>query len=204
MITKWNFQTPTEEELHKRDKLASELELSPVVCLLLVQRGLSTVEEVKKFFKPSLNDLHDPFLMPDMEKAVKRLNKALGNKEKILIYGDYDVDGTTAVSLVYKYLRPYSSALDYYIPDRYDEGYGISYKGIDYARENGITLVISLDCGIKAIEKIEYAKPCWMPSGWTRFIRTNICRDAASGSSSCRHLPKATTSRSPTWRSCWS
>ena len=158
MITKWNFQTPTEEELHKRDKLASELELSPVVCLLLVQRGLTTVEEVKKFFKPSLNDLHDPFLMPDMEKAVKRLNKALGNKEKILIYGDYDVDGTTAVSLVYKYLRPYSSALDYYIPDRYDEGYGISYKGIDYARENGITLVISLDCGIKAIEKIEYAK----------------------------------------------
>ena len=158
MITKWNFQTPTEEELHKRDRLASQLGLSPVVCLLLVQRGLTTVEEVKKFFKPCLNDLHDPFLMPDMEKAVKRLNKALGNKEKILIYGDYDVDGTTAVSLVYKYLRPYSSALDYYIPDRYDEGYGISYKGINYARENGITLVISLDCGIKAIEKIEYAK----------------------------------------------
>ena len=157
MITKWNFRTPTEEELHKRDKLAGELGLSPVVCLLLVQRGLTTVEEVKKFFKPSLNDLHDPFLMPDMEKAVKRLNKALGNKEKILIYGDYDVDGTTAVSLVYKYLRPYSSALDFYIPDRYDEGYGISYKGIDYARDNGITLVISLDCGIKAIEKIEYA-----------------------------------------------
>ena len=96
----------------KRDKLASEMGLSPFVCLLLVQRGLSTVEEVKKFFKPSLNDLHDPFLMPDMEKAVKRLNKALGNKEKILIYGDYDVDGTTAVSLVYKYLRPYSSTLD--------------------------------------------------------------------------------------------
>ena len=158
MINKWNFQTPSEEELHKRDRLASQLGLSPVVCLLLVQRGLTTVEEVKKFFKPSLNDLHDPFLMPDMEKAVKRLNKALGNKEKILIYGDYDVDGTTAVSLVYKYLRPYSSALDYYIPDRYDEGYGISYKGINYARENGITLVISLDCGIKAIEKIEYAK----------------------------------------------
>ena len=123
MITKWNFQTPTEEELHKRDKLASEMGLSPFVCLLLVQRGLSTVEEVNKFFKPSLNDLHDPFLMPDMEKAVKRLNKALGNKEKILIYGDYDVDGTTAVSLVYKYLRPYSSTLDFYIPDRYDEGY---------------------------------------------------------------------------------
>ena len=158
MITKWNFQTPSEEELHKRDRLASQLGLSPVVCLLLVQRGLTTVEEVKKFFKPSLNDLHDPFLMPDMEKAVKRLNKALGNKEKILIYGDYDVDGTTAVSLVYKYLRPYSSALDYYIPDRYDEGYGISYKGINYARENGITLVISLDCGIKAVDEIAYAK----------------------------------------------
>ena len=155
MINKWNFQTPSEEELHKRDQLVAELGFSPVICLLLVQRGITSIEEAKKFFKPSLNDLHDPFLMPDMEKAVKRLNKALGNKEKILIYGDYDVDGTTAVSLVYKYLRPYSSALDYYIPDRYDEGYGISYKGINYARENGITLVISLDCGIKAIEKIE-------------------------------------------------
>lgn len=100
----------------------------------------------------------DPFLMPDMEKAVKRLDKALGNKEKILIYGDYDVDGTTAVSLVYKYLRLYSSALDYYIPDRYDEGYGISYKGIDYAVENDVKLIISLDCGIKAVEKVKYAK----------------------------------------------
>lgn len=167
MTTKWNFRTPTEEELHKRDQLvaqlendqqAAQLELNPIICLLLVQRGLSTVEDVKRFFKPNLSDLHDPFLMPDMEKAVKRLNKALGNKEKILIYGDYDVDGTTAVSLVYKYLRPYSSSLDYYIPDRYDEGYGISFKSIDYAKENGITLIISLDCGIKAIEKIDYAK----------------------------------------------
>lgn len=158
MIKRWNLQPTTEEELHKRDQLATALGIHPVVSLLLVQRGLSTVEEVKKFFKPSLNDLHDPFLMPDMEKAVKRLNKALGNKERILIYGDYDVDGTTAVSLVYKYLRPFSSALDYYIPNRYDEGYGISYKGINYAKENGITLVISLDCGIKAIDKIEYAK----------------------------------------------
>jgi len=158
MITKWNFRTPTEEELHKRDMLSEQLDLNPVISLLLVQRGLSSVEEVNGFFKPSLSDLHDPFLMPDMDKAVKRLNRALGNKEKILIYGDYDVDGTTAVALVYKYLRPYSSTLDYYIPDRYDEGYGISYKSIDYARECGITLVISLDCGIKAIEKIEYAK----------------------------------------------
>ncbi len=158
MTNKWNFQTPTEEELHKRAVLAEQLSISPTIALLLVQRGITSTEEAKKFFKPNLHNLHDPFLMPDMAKAVKRLNKALGHKEKILIYGDYDVDGTTAVSLVYKYLKPFSSTLDFYIPDRYDEGYGISYKGIDYAYENGITLVITLDCGIKAIEKIEYAK----------------------------------------------
>lgn len=158
MINKWNFQTPTEEEIHKRDELVAKLGISPVIALLLVQREITSVDEAKKFFKPNLKDLHDPFLMPDMDKAVERLNKALGNKEKILIYGDYDVDGTTAVSLVYKYLRSYTSSLDYYIPDRYDEGYGISYKGIDFAYENGMTLIISLDCGIKAIEKIDYAK----------------------------------------------
>lgn len=122
MTNKWNYQPPTAEEKEQRDKLAAELELDPVISLLLVRRGLKTAAEVKKFFKPSLNDLEDPFLMPDMDKAVKRLNKALGEKEKILIYGDYDVDGTTAVSLVYKYLRAYTSNLDYYIPDRYDEG----------------------------------------------------------------------------------
>ena len=158
MTNKWNYQPPTAEEKEQRDKLAAELELDPVISLLLVRRGLKTAAEVKKFFKPSLNDLEDPFLMPDMDKAVKRLNKALGEKEKILIYGDYDVDGTTAVSLVYKYLRAYTSNFDYYIPDRYDEGYGISTKGIDYAAEQGVTLIISLDCGIKAIDKIEYAK----------------------------------------------
>lgn len=158
MTNKWNFQTPTDDELRKRDNLVTELGISPVVCLLLVQRGIVSVDEAKKFFQPSLEDLHDPFLMPDMDKAVKRLNKALGNKEKILIYGDYDVDGTTAVSLVYKFLRPYSSSIDFYIPDRYDEGYGISIKGIDYAANNGVKLIISLDCGIKAIEKVEYAK----------------------------------------------
>jgi single-stranded-DNA-specific exonuclease len=158
MTNRWNFRNPTQEELQSRDKLVEELGLSPVISLLLVQRGMTLAEEVKKFFKPSLNNLHDPFLMPDMDKAVKRLNKALGNKEKILVYGDYDVDGTTAVSLVYKYLRPYSSTLDYYIPDRYDEGYGISYKGIDYAEANDVKLIIALDCGIKAIEKINYAK----------------------------------------------
>lgn len=158
MTNKWNLQTPTQEELRKRDALVAEIGFSPAVCLLLVRRGIETAEKARKFFRPSLKDLHDPFLMPDMDKAVKRLNRALGDKEKILIYGDYDVDGTTAVSLVYKYLRPFSSSLDYYIPDRYDEGYGISYKGIDYAFEHGVTLVISLDCGIKAIDKVEYAK----------------------------------------------
>ena len=158
MTSKWNFLNPSKEELHKRDKLAVELGVNPIIALLLVKRGIYSAEEAKKFFKPSLNDLHDPFLMPDMDKAVKRLNKALGNKEKILVYGDYDVDGTTAVALVYKYLRLYSSALDYYIPDRYDEGYGVSYKGIDYAAANDVKLIISLDCGIKAVEKVEYAK----------------------------------------------
>jgi single-stranded-DNA-specific exonuclease len=141
--------------------LAEELKINPIIATLLVQRGIETSDGVRKFFKPSLNDLHDPFLMPDMHKAVKRLNKALGNNEKILIYGDYDVDGTTAVSLVYRFLRPYSTVLDYYIPDRYDEGYGISYRGIDYAAENGFKLIIALDCGIKAIEKVDYAnKKC--------------------------------------------
>lgn len=158
MTNKWNFQKPTEEENRISKELADKLAISPVICQLLVKRGITTEEEANKFFKPSLNDLHDPFLMPDMDKAVKRLNKALGEREKILVYGDYDVDGTTAVSLVYKFLRPYTSLLDYYIPDRYDEGYGISYKGIDYAADTDVKLIISLDCGIKAIEKIEYAK----------------------------------------------
>ena len=158
MINKWNYQPPSQDVLNQRNKLVSEMGLNPVIALLLVQRGLTTAQEVKRFFRPSLSNLHDPFLMPDMEKAVQRLNKALGDKERILIYGDYDVDGTTAVSLVYKYLRPYSMNLDYYIPDRYDEGYGISLRSIQYAEEHGITLVIALDCGIKAIEKIAYAK----------------------------------------------
>jgi single-stranded-DNA-specific exonuclease len=138
--------------------LASELKVNYVIGLLLVQRGITTLETARKFFKPSLRDLHDPLLLPDMHRAIKRLNKALGNKEKIMVYGDYDVDGTTAVSLVYKFLRPYSSSLDYYIPDRYDEGYGVSFKGIDYAEANGVTLIIALDCGIKAIDKVAYAR----------------------------------------------
>ncbi|MDR2498586.1 MAG: single-stranded-DNA-specific exonuclease RecJ [Tannerellaceae bacterium] len=157
MAYKWNLQPPTPKELCKRTELAMSLGYSPVTCLLLVRRSITTEEEVKKFFQPHLSDLHDPYQMTDMDKAVKRLNQALGDKEKILIYGDYDVDGTTAVSLVYKYLRPYSSTLDYYIPDRDGEGSGISIKGIDYAAAHGISLIIALDCGIKAVDKIEYA-----------------------------------------------
>jgi single-stranded-DNA-specific exonuclease len=158
MTKRWCLKTYTDGERHSQDRLERELKLDPIISRLLVQRGITSPDEVRKFFKPSLNDLHDPFLMPDMHKAVKRLNKALGDNEKILIYGDYDVDGTSAVSLVYRFLCPYSTMLDYYIPDRYDEGYGVSCKGIDYADEKGITLIIALDCGIKAMDKVEYAK----------------------------------------------
>jgi single-stranded-DNA-specific exonuclease len=158
MTYKWNFREPTQEELQCRDNLVAELGYTPTTALLLAQRGITSGVEARQFFRPNLKDLHDPFLMDNMDKAVKRLNKALGDKEKILIYGDYDVDGITAVTLVYKYLRPYSSTLDYYIPDRYDEGYGVSYKSIDYALDNGVTLIITLDCGIKAAEQIALAK----------------------------------------------
>lgn len=157
MISKWNYHTLNNEETDIQHELSRELGISPSISRLLVQRGILTVADAKKFFRPQLSDLHDPFLMKDMDKAVERLNRAMGRKEKILIYGDYDVDGTTAVSLVYKFLRNFYTALDYYIPDRYDEGYGISTKGIDFAHANGFTLVIALDCGIKAIEKVAYA-----------------------------------------------
>jgi len=158
MTKRWCIKVQTEEEARTQEALADELNLNPIICKLLVQRGINSALEAKKFFKPNLSELHDPFLMPDMHKAVKRLNKALGNNEKILIYGDYDVDGTSAVSLVYRFLRPYSTLLDYYIPDRYDEGYGISYRGITYAAEKGFKLIIVLDCGIKAIDKVNFAK----------------------------------------------
>ena len=160
MISKWNYQSPNNEQLLKRDEFTQKFGLSPAVSLLLVQRGIDTEQEVQQFLNPSLKDLYDPFLFPDMQKAVDRLNQALGNKERIMIYGDYDVDGTTAVALVYKFLEQntWSSNLDYYIPDRYDEGYGISEKGIEYAKETGVTLIIALDCGIKAISRIAYAK----------------------------------------------
>lgn len=154
----WKIQRLTDEQKKIRDNLSAELSINPVLSQLLVQRGIVTVEEARRFFRPQIQDLYDPFLMNDMHIAVERLNLAMGRKEKILIYGDYDVDGTTAVALVYKFLQNFYSNLDYYIPDRYDEGYGISYKGIDYAAENDFTLIIALDCGIKEIEKIKYAK----------------------------------------------
>ena len=158
MIYKWNYEPLKKQDVEKRDGLAEKLGISPILCQLLIQRGITSVEEANKFFNPSLRDLHDPFLLPDMDKAIKRIEKALGQKERILIYGDYDVDGTTAVALVYKFLRKFTTNLDYYIPDRYDEGYGISEQGIDYADETGVKLIIALDCGIKATEKVAYAK----------------------------------------------
>jgi len=158
MIYKWNYEALTTQQKEQRDELAKKLGISPVLCQLLMQRGISSTEEARKFFHPNLRDLHDPFLLPDMDKAIKRIEKALGQKERILIYGDYDVDGTTAVALVYKFLRKFTTNLDYYIPDRYDEGYGISEQGIDYAEETGVKLIIALDCGIKANEKVDYAK----------------------------------------------
>ena len=158
MISKWNYLPLTEKEKQAKEILSRTLGLDPYICELLVLRGVTNETDAKKFFRPQLSDLYDPFLLNDMDKAVNRLNKAMGSKEKILIYGDYDVDGTTAVALVYKFLQNFYSGLDCYIPDRYDEGYGISIKGIDYAEENGFSLIIALDCGIKAIEKVEYAK----------------------------------------------
>jgi len=138
-------------------RLAEELKIDRVLATLLVQRGITTFAEAKSFFRPDLNLLHDPFLMKDMDKAVRRLGEAIMSQEKILIYGDYDVDGTTAVALMYTFLKKFDANIEYYIPDRYDEGYGISYKGIDWAYQNGYTLIISLDCGIKAVEKVKYA-----------------------------------------------
>ena len=158
MIYKWNYEPLTSNYSEIRDQLAQNLGIHPFLCQLLIQRNIFTVDEANKFFYPDLNDLHDPFLMPDMDKAVKRIERALGDKERILIYGDYDVDGTTAVALVYKFLRKFTTNLDYYIPDRYDEGYGISEQGIDYAESTEVKLIVALDCGIKAIEMVEYAR----------------------------------------------
>ena len=152
----WKLREVADRENVSR--LSSELGVDPVLAELLVQRGVHTFEQARSFFRPSLDNLHDPFLMTDMDKAVVRVHQAVSAGEKILVYGDYDVDGTTAVSLVYSFLRRLTRQLDFYIPERYDEGYGVSYKGIDWAAENGFSLIITLDCGIKANEKVEYAR----------------------------------------------
>ena len=142
----------------KSDLLQSALKIAPVICDILVKRGVISFEDSKKYFRPELKDLHDPWLMKDMDKAVERIIRAVNNNEKILVFGDYDVDGTTSVACMYRFLKKIHSDLDFYIPHRYREGYGVSKAGIDHANENGFSLIISLDCGIKSIDLIAYAK----------------------------------------------
>lgn len=158
MHFKWNYVPPTSEQKKAAEELGLKLGISPTIGMLLLKRGITTESAAKRFFRPQLADLINPFLMKDMDLAVDRLNDAMGRKERILVYGDYDVDGCTAVALVYKFLRQFYSNIDYYIPDRYDEGYGVSKKGIDFAKSSGVKLIIILDCGIKAIKEIAYAK----------------------------------------------
>jgi single-stranded-DNA-specific exonuclease len=149
---------PSKPDIQQVQNLQNALQVDATIATLLLQRGIHTFEEAKTFFRPTLSDLHDPFLMQDMELAVARIEKAIAQGENIMVFGDYDVDGTTAVSLVSSYLRSYYPNVATYIPDRYDEGYGISYKGIDFAEDNGIPLIIALDCGIKSIAHVDYAK----------------------------------------------
>src|SRR5436190_1622797 len=155
MEKRWTILTADEEQVKT---LQSQLKINPAICKILVLRGIEYLETAKKYFRPSLDELHDPWLMKDMDKAVERIIKAVNAKEKILVFGDYDVDGTTAVSCMYRFIKKFHSNLDFYIPHRYREGYGISKIGIDFAKENGFTLIISLDCGIKSVELIAYAK----------------------------------------------
>jgi single-stranded-DNA-specific exonuclease len=158
MLFKWNYAPPTSERQQAAKELAEKIGMSPIMAGLLIQRGIKTESAAKRFFRPMLNELIDPFLMNDMDVAVDRLNDAMGRKERIMVYGDYDVDGCTAVALVYKFLQQFYSNIEYYIPDRYEEGYGVSRKGVEYAAETGVKLIIVLDCGIKAVEEIAYAK----------------------------------------------
>ena len=156
MVNKWDYKKqPPASEI---ERLSNEINVNPILSTLLLQRGITTFEEAKTYFRPTLEQLHDPFLMKDMDLAVERINHAIKYKQRILIYGDYDVDGTTAVATVFGFLRQYHENIDFYIPDRYAEGYGISVNGIDYASETKVDLIISLDCGIKAIDKVFYAK----------------------------------------------
>ena len=153
---RWTLKTAPNKK--KVNQLSNDLSVDPILASLLVQRNIDTFKKAKEFFRPSLEDLHDPFLLKDMDRAVSRIEKAIIDNENILIYGDYDVDGTTSVSLVSSYLKTITNHIATYIPDRYDEGYGISYQGIDFASDNNFSLIIALDCGIKAIEKVSYAK----------------------------------------------
>jgi len=158
MHFKWNYEPPTSEQRTAAKDLGEKIGMSPILANLLIQRGIKTESAAKRFFRPMLNELIDPFLMNDMDVAVDRLNDAMGRKERIMVYGDYDVDGCTAVALVYKFLQQFYSNIEYYIPDRYEEGYGISIKALDCAAEKDVKLIIVLDCGIKAIEEITYAR----------------------------------------------
>ena len=158
MQSKWNYLRQTNEQEIEAKELGEKINISTILATLLIRRGIKTESAAKRFFRPQLSDLINPFLMKDMDAAVDRLNDAMGRKERIMVYGDYDVDGCTAVALVYKFLRQFYSNIDYYIPDRYDEGYGLSKKSIDFARETDVKLIIILDCGIKATEEIVYAK----------------------------------------------
>lgn len=158
MNYKWNYEAPTPTEAAAQAALAHEVGIHPALGKLLFDRGITTAQQARHFFRPQLTELHDSFTMNDMQVAVDRLNLAMGRKERIMVYGDYDVDGCTAVALVYKFLQQFYSNIDFYIPDRYEEGYGISKKGIDFAAQTGVGLIIVLDCGIKAVEEIAYAK----------------------------------------------
>lgn len=158
MKYQWNYQQPTDEDNSCAEALAREVNVNVAIAQMLVARGVRTAEQARAYFRPQLLELHDPFLMKDMARAVERLNEAMGQRERIMIYGDYDVDGCTAVALVYRFLIQFYSNMECYIPDRSDEGYGVSMKGVDYAASKGVKLIIVLDCGIKATEEVRYAK----------------------------------------------
>nr|WP_234408460.1 DHH family phosphoesterase [Marinilabilia salmonicolor] len=207
MEKRWSIKENPESEIEA--ELSAFEEIGPVLGRLLALRGVKDSEEARTFFNPSLSDLHDPFLMKDMQEAVDRIRKAISANEKVLVYGDYDVDGTTSVALVYSFLRKFIPEISYYIPDRYDEGYGISYKAIDMAVEDNTALIIALDCGIKAVEKIEYAVsgewillfvittlpgkycqrqlPASIPNDPIVLIPKKICRAVVSDLKCCRH-----------------
>jgi len=185
---RWTLQPKPSEKIVNR--LSKELGVDTIIATLLVQRGIKTFDEAKHFFRPQLSDLHDPFLMKDMDKAVARIEKAIANEENILVYGDYDVDGTTSVALLSSYLKSYYPNVATYIPDRYDEGYGVSYKGIDFAEDNGFSLIVALDCGIKAIDKVAYASK--------KNIDFVICDHHRPGS----ELPKAVAVLDPKREDC--